>query len=78
VLYLLARAPTELGSGAIWIVSFLVVFYATVIAVFVRHIGTVLTAMLEERDPRQKEILREVLREVLRDLLDLFRRGKHR
>ena len=74
MLYLLIRAPAELGSGAIWIVSFLVVLYATVIAVFVRHIGTVLRALLEEREPEQRRILRE----VLRDLLELFRQGKHR
>ena len=44
-----------------------------VIAVFVRHIGTVLKAVLEEPDPRLKDILRE----VLQDLLDLFRPGRH-
>lgn len=74
MLYLLPRAPAELGSGAIWIVSFLVVFYASVIAVFVRHIGTVLKALLEERELAQRRILREVLRE----LLEPFRRGKRR
>lgn len=72
MLYLLPRAPTELGSGAIWIISFLVVFYTAVIAVFVRHIGTILTTLLEERDPEQRRILRE----VLRDLLEPFGRGK--
>ena len=72
-MYLLPRAPIELAPGAIWIASFLVVFYAIVIAVFVRHIGTVLKAVLEEPDPRLKDILRE----VLQDLLDLFRPGRH-
>jgi hypothetical protein len=74
VLYLLPRELAELGSGVIWIVNFLVVFYAAVIAVFVRHIGTVLKALLDERDPEQRRILRE----VLRDLLEPFRRGKRR
>jgi hypothetical protein len=73
VVYLLPRVSIELAPRAMWIVSFLVVFYAVVIAVFVRHIGTVLKAVLEERDPRLKEILRE----VLQDLLELFRHGRH-
>jgi hypothetical protein len=72
-MYLLPRAPIELGSGTIWIASFLVLFYAAVVAVFLRHIRAVLTALLEERDPRLKEILRD----VLRDLLELFRHGRH-
>jgi hypothetical protein len=72
-MYLLPRALIELAPGAIWIASFLVVFYAVVIAVFVRHIGSVLKAVLEEPDPRLKDILRE----VLQDLLDLFRPGRH-
>jgi len=55
---------TELGSGAIWVVIFLVVFYTAVIAVLVRHIGTVLKALLEERDPERQHVLREVLRDL--------------
>jgi hypothetical protein len=74
VLYLPPRVLAELGSGAIWVISFFVGFYAAVIAVLVRDIGIVLRALLEERDPEQRRILRE----VLRDLLESFRRGKHR
>lgn len=74
MVYLLLRVLTELGSGAIWVVIFLVVFYTAVIAVLVRHIGTVLRALLEERDPERQHVLRE----VLRDLLELFHRGKRR
>jgi hypothetical protein len=48
--------------------------YTAVIAVFMRHVKTVLTALLEERDPEQRRILHE----VLRDLLEPFRRGKRR
>jgi len=73
-MYLLPGAPIELAPRAIWIVILLVFFYALVIAVFVRHIGIVVKAVLEERDPRLKEILRE----VLQDLLELFRHGRHR
>jgi hypothetical protein len=74
VLYQLPRVLIELGSGAVWIVILLVIFYAAVMAVFVRHIGEVLRALLEEHDPKR----RRVLHEVLRDLLEPFRRGKRR
>jgi hypothetical protein len=40
VLYLPPRVLAELGSGAIWVISFFVGFYAAVIAVLVRDIGT--------------------------------------
>lgn len=66
--------PTALGFGAKWIISFFVGFYTAVIAVFMRHVKTALTALLEERDPEQRRILHE----VLRDLLEPFRRGKRR
>lgn len=72
MLYLLLRTLAELGSGPIWIATFLVVFYAAVLAVLVRHAGALLRALLQERDPEQRRILRE----VLRDLLEPFRRGK--
>ena len=72
MLYLLLRVLAELGSGAIWMIIVLVIFYVAVEAVFIRHIGEVLRALLEERDPKVKEILRQ----TLRDLLDRFRRGK--
>jgi hypothetical protein len=72
--FLLPLVPTALGFGAKWIISFLVGFYTAVIAVFMRHVKTVLTALLEERDPEQRRILHE----VLRDLLEPFRREKRR
>lgn len=74
MLDLLPHAPTDLGPGVIWIVIFLVGLYTVVIAVFVRYIGKVLQALLDERDPEQRRILRDVLRE----LLEPFRRGKRR
>lgn len=74
MVYLVLRVLMELGSRAIWVVIFLVVFYMAVIAVLVRHIGTVLKTLLEESDPERQHVLRE----VLRDLLELFRRGKPR
>jgi len=74
MLYLLLRVLAELGSGAVWIIILLVIFYVAVEVVFIRLIGEVLRALLQERDPKVKEILRL----TLRDLLDRFRRGKRR
>lgn len=74
MLYQLLRVLVELGSGAVWIIIVLVIFYVAVMAVFVRYIGQVLRVLREERDPELKEILRQ----TLRDLLDFFRRGKDR
>ena len=70
----LSRALVDLGPGAIWVITFWLIFYAAVMAAFVRHIGAVLQALLDERDPEQRRILRDVLRE----LLEPFRRGKRR
>ena len=59
---------------ASWIVLFFAIFFAAMVAVFVRYVGKVLRALLGERDPE----LQRILHQVLRDLLELFRRGKHR
>jgi hypothetical protein len=59
---------------ASWIVLFLAISFAAMVAVFVRYVGKVLRALLRERDPEQRRILQQ----VLRDLLELFRPGKHR
>ena len=74
MLNLLPRTPTEIGSGTIWIVIFIIVFYTAVIAVFMRHVGTVLKALLQEPDPTVKDILRR----TLENLLEPFRRGQRR
>lgn len=66
------RVVTDLGPGASWIIIFLAIFFAAVVAVFARHVGMVLQALLDERDPDRQRILRQ----VLQDLLDLFRRGR--
>ena len=52
----------------------MVVYCAAVVAVFVWYIGEVLRALLEEKDPKLKEILRQ----VLGDLLETFRRGRRK
>jgi SNF family Na+-dependent transporter len=74
VVVILLRLAEGLGHTATWIIILVVIFYVAVMAVFVRYIGEVLRALLEERDPQLKEILRQ----TLRDLLDFFRPGKNR
>jgi type IV secretory pathway TrbD component len=68
------RLVEGVGHTATWIIIFLMIFYAAAMAVFVRYIGEVLRALLAERDPELKEILRQ----TLRDLLEPLRRGKRR
>jgi hypothetical protein len=43
----------------------LAIFWAAVVAVFVRHVGKVLRAVLDEHDPVRQRILRDVLRDLL-------------
>ena len=64
-------ALLEPGSA---IVILLAIFCAAVVTVFVRHVGEVLRAVLDEHDPVRQRILRD----VLRDLLELFRPARHR
>jgi hypothetical protein len=68
----LFRVLADLGPAAGQAALFLAVFFALVVAVFVRHVGEVLRAVLDERDLDRQRILRQ----VLRDLLELFRRGR--
>ena len=71
---ILLRLAEGFGHTATWIIILLVILYGVVPVVFVWYIGKVLRALLAERDPQLKEILRQ----TLRDLLELLRRGKRR
>jgi hypothetical protein len=66
VITALVRLMAELGLVASW----LAIFFAAVIAVFVLYVGITLWAILRPGD-LEHQILRY---QVLRDLLDLFRR----
>jgi hypothetical protein len=68
MLDVLLRTLTELGPVATW----LVIFFAAVVAVFVLYLGIALRAVLHAADPEQREIRYK----VFRDLLDLFRPRK--
>jgi hypothetical protein len=68
------RELLEPDSGAASVVVLLAIFYMAVVAVLMRHVGVVLRALLDERDPEQRRILRDVLRE----LLEPFRRRGRR
>ena len=65
----LLRALTELGPLATWVALFL----AAIIAVFVVYVGIALRAVLRAPDREQREIRYR----VFRDLLDLFRLKRH-
>lgn len=54
----LFRVLAGLGPGASWIIIFLVVFYAAIVAAFVWYVGKVLRALLDERDLDRQHILR--------------------
>lgn len=71
---ILLRLAEGFGHTAIWIIVLLVILYGVVLVVFVWCIRKVLQALLAERDPQLKEILRQ----TLRDLLELLRFGKRR
>lgn len=62
----LVRVIAEVGPGATW----LMVFIAAVIAVFVLYVGIALFATLRAPDDQQRTLRHEMFRE----LLDLFRR----
>jgi hypothetical protein len=70
VLEILLRLLADAGHGASWIVM----FFAAVIAVFVLYVGIAIWATLHAVDPDQ----RKVRYQIFRDLLDLFRRGRNR
>jgi hypothetical protein len=62
----LVRVIAEVGPGATW----LMVFIAAVIAVFVLYVGIALFATLRAPDDQQRTLRHEMFRE----LLELFRR----
>jgi len=64
MLEVLLRTSAELGPVATW----LAIFVAAIIAVFVFYVGVALWAVL-----RASEQQRDVRYQVFRDLLDLFR-----
>lgn len=66
----LLRASAALGAGASWIIM----FCAAIVAVFVVYLGVALRATLNAPDPEQRKIRYQ----VFRDLLDLFRQGRAR
>ena len=66
----LLRLLAEIGPGVTWVF----VFIAALIAVFVLYIGIALVAALFAHDIGQQEVRRK----ILRDLLDLFRRGRRK
>lgn len=68
----LFRVATDLSPSAGWAIIFLAIFYAAVVAVFLRHVDEVLQALLNEPNPDRQRILRQ----VLQDLLDVLRRGR--
>jgi hypothetical protein len=63
----LLRIVTEVGPGVSWFL----VYFAAVLAVFVIYIGIALVATLSATDEQQQRVRHE----VFRDLLALFRRG---
>jgi hypothetical protein len=64
----LLRIPAVLGA-ATWILM----FCAAIVAVFVLYIGIAIWATLRATDPEQ----RNVRYQIFRDLLDLFRRRRN-
>jgi hypothetical protein len=66
---MLLRLQAELGPAATWIA----VFFAAVVAVFVLYVGVAMRAILRASDPEQARIRYW----VFQDLLGLFRfRGR--
>lgn len=63
----LVRLMAEIGPGVVWVL----IFFATVIAVFVMYVGIALVAALFAKESGPQETRRK----ILRDLLDLFRCG---
>jgi hypothetical protein len=66
----LLRESAEASPQVTWAV----IFFAAIVAVFVVYIGIAMWATLHARDPDQ----RQVRYQVFRDLRDLFLRGRHR
>jgi hypothetical protein len=69
VLDALLRMGTELGPLATW----LTIFIAVVVAIFVLYLGFAMLATFRASDQKQLEIRYQ----VFHDLLGLFHRGKH-
>jgi hypothetical protein len=66
----LLRVSAAVGPSASWIA----IFCAAVMAVFVLYVGVAIWATLRAPDDAQ----RQVCYQIFRDLLDLFRRGRDR
>jgi hypothetical protein len=62
------RLMAEVGPQVTWVS----IFIAAVVAVFVLYVGIALWVTLHAKDPRKQKISYQ----VFHDLLDLFRRGR--
>jgi hypothetical protein len=66
----LLRLSAEVGAAASWIV----IFIAAVIAVFVAYVGVALYATLRATDPEQQKLRYKVFRDLLRIFAGRWRR----
>jgi len=70
VLDVLLRLLAEAGPTVSWII----IFVAATVAVFVLYIGIAMYATLQAHDPQEQRIRYR----IFHDLLGLFIRGRHR